>query len=142
VGGKRIPKISLNFEPHWFQDWNMNQRGPRRIMKFYRQLKAECGCDSLAKDQLCKRAAYWAVVVETLEVQSLENEELDPGPLVHASNLLIGILKQLGLRNVGKVKESKLKEYLADRARKDGKRIARDQSHKRLAVKRGLVAVN
>ena len=121
VPRKRVRRLKLDgqqtpilFKPEGLEQLDKRCLFARKLLKMYRQFKRESKCDSTAKDQLCRRAAFLSIQVESLECKALRGDEsFDSGQLVNATNSLIGVLRLLGLEDRSRVKEVRLSEYIS-----------------------------
>lgn len=113
----RRPKVILSFKPHNIEDLDGRFDGGKSVKQRYRQFKRESNSTSLAKDVLCRRAAFLSVLVESLEVEALTGKKFHSGNLIQAGKTLFAILKELGLENTAAVPVRPLQRYL-ENARK------------------------
>jgi hypothetical protein len=111
----RRPKMILSFKPHNIEDLDGRFDGGKQVKQRYRQFKRESGSTSLARDLLCRRAAFLSVMVESLEVEALTGKKFHSGNLLQAGKTLFAILKSLGLENTAAKPLGGLRKYLADK---------------------------
>ncbi len=120
VPRKRVRRLKLDgqqtpilFQPEGLEQLDKRCLFARKLLKIYRQFRCESKCDSLPKDLLCRRAAFLAIQVESLECKALRGDKsFESGQLVNATNSLIGVLRLLGLEDRSRVKEGGLREYI------------------------------
>ena len=109
--------LSTRFNPRFFEEADQRLHIIKTIRKQVETLKSHCGCDSMMKELLCKRAIFISILLETMEAKAAEGGELDVGSYTQMSNGLCGLLKSLGLER--KMKNAKdLKTYIEEREAK------------------------
>ena len=121
VARKRVRRLKLDghatpivFKPEGFEQLDKRCLFTRKMLKLYRQLKRESKSESLTRDQLCRRAAFLSIQVESLECKALRGDPIfNSNSLVVAVNALVSILRTLGLRDRSRVKERSLQAYIS-----------------------------
>jgi hypothetical protein len=84
----------------------------REIKSRYEQLKQDTGADSYQKDLILQRAVFLSLQLQTMEIQVTEGGDFDSGGYSNLTNVLVGLLKALGLEKA-LPKMADLQSYVA-----------------------------
>lgn len=97
LNGKKVPIL---YHPQVMEKLDGRYSFTRKMNRIYKLLKKQSKAESIAKDLLCRRAAFLAVQVETLECQALRSAEpVDERKIVYSTNALVAILRRLGFED-------------------------------------------
>jgi hypothetical protein len=136
---RREKRRIIDFKPKYLDDYDFRYGAAKKIRRIYLDLRKQCDINSVAKDLMARRAAYLAVKIETLEVESLTSKgKVSESGLNQAINTLTGILKALGLENLSLVKPDRLKEYLSHKQQLNAEREQRKRQRHAKARNRTL----
>lgn len=124
---KRIGKTDAIALPSTFQVrfWEVADgrfHAIKLVRKRVRELKQDCGCDSMQKDLLCQRVVFLSLQLEAQERAAAEGGEFNAGVYTQQLNCLLGILKALGLEK--RMKKVGLSQYIAKDQNEQGEESA------------------
>ena len=95
---RQLIALPNRFVPRFWEQSDMRIAVVRSIKGRYEQIKRDAGgSESVQRDLLCQRVAFFSVILETFEVRAAEGAGIDLGVYTQATNALIGLLKTLGL---------------------------------------------
>lgn len=107
---KQGDTLPTRFVPKFWADADRRVSTVRRVEALVQRLKADGGCDSVQREILAERAAFIAVLLQTSELNAIEEGQFEPGPYTQGVNALVGCLRALGLER--RVATIGLKSYL------------------------------
>jgi hypothetical protein len=122
ASAKKSRRVPEGFLPHFWNKVDGRLSAKKKIRQRYEELKRDSGADSAQKGQLCQRAAFISVQIETMECIAAEGGELDAGIYTQSVNALSGLLSKLGLEKQAKEKEHDLRAYIEVTFPKNGGR--------------------
>ena len=114
---KKSRMLPGEFEPRFWDDVDGRLGIKKQVRQRFEQLKRDSGAKSIQKQQLCQRAAFISIQLETIECIAAEGGEFDHGGYIQAVNALSGLLSKLGLERQAKEKARDLESYLRENGR-------------------------
>jgi len=107
--------IPARFVPKFWEECDGRSTITRSMKKRYDDLSAAINANSPQKDILVQRLTFLSVFIETMEINAAQTGELEIGKYVVAVNVLVNLMRTLGLEKYTK-KVGSLKAYLQERA--------------------------
>ena len=109
---KEPATLPSRFEPKFWETTDQRQAVVKKVRRRLEELRDDAGVDSVQKEMLVRRAIFISVQLETMEVQSVETGDFNPGVYTQMVNALSGLLSKLGLEQQTMKKVVNLHDYV------------------------------
>ena len=114
---KPIRGLPVRFEPKFLDEIDSRLALAKKIQRRRERLIAETGATSYQQLLIVDRATFLVILLETMEMNAVENHVFDSASYVQNSNCLVGLLRSLGLKSATKHVES-LSDYVENGGKK------------------------
>jgi hypothetical protein len=90
--------LPTKFSPRFWSDCDARLSVVRCILSRYKTVREACGGEeSVQRDILAQRIAFFSIYIETTEIALSKGEPVDFGSYVQCVNTLIGLIRIVGL---------------------------------------------
>jgi len=105
--------IERKFRPRFWDQLDGRLAVRKEIKRRYQEIAQDADVDTAMKDLLVQRIVFTSILLESQEIEALDEGRIQIGSYVQMVNALSGLLSKIGLER--KVKDLGVEQYLREK---------------------------